>query len=84
MQQGEPDRIFGIPVYVNNDMDGIADNKAIIAGDFNKFLVRSAGGVNITRINEAYRDSLQVGFMAHVRKDSALLNANAVKYLALA
>ena len=85
MQQGEPDRIFGIPVYVNNDMDGIATgNKAIIAGDFNKFLVRSAGGVNITRINEAYRDSLQVGFMAHVRKDSALLNADAVKYLALA
>jgi HK97 family phage major capsid protein len=85
MQQGEPDRIFGIPVFVNNDMAAIATgNKAIVAGDMNKFLVRSAGGVNITRINEAYRDSLQVGFMAHVRKDSVLLNGDAVKYLALA
>ena len=83
MAVGQPDRIFGVPVYVNNDMDNtIADTKkTILAADFSKYVVRNAGGVQFLRLNERFMNELEVGFIAYKRADGAVLNSAAVKHL---
>jgi len=83
MEAGQPDRIMGIPVYVNNDMaSSIATGeKTLVAADFSKYVVRNAGGVQFLRLNERYMDELEVGFVAYARKDAAVLDTRAVKHL---
>lgn len=83
MSANEPDRIFGVPVYVNNDMaSSIATGaKTMLAADFSKFVVRNAGGIQMLRLNERFADELEVGFVAWKRSDSVVLDNRAVKYL---
>lgn len=71
-QMGEPDRLFGYPVFANNDMDStVADGKKVVAfGDFqNGYLIRDVKGISVVRLNERYADSLQTGFFAYARLD---------------
>ena len=67
MEAGQPDRIFGIPVYVNNDMQSsiATGTKTMIAADFSKFVVRNAGGIQMLRLNERFADELEVGFVSY-------------------
>jgi HK97 family phage major capsid protein len=83
MEMGQPDRVFGVPVYVNNDMaSSIATGeKTIVAADFSQFVVRNAGGVQMLRLNERFADELEVGFVSWKRSDSKVLNSAAVKHL---
>jgi len=82
MAIGEPDRIMGIPVYVNNDVAAIATGaKSIVCGDMSKFIVRSAGNVVVERIDEQYKSAGITAFRAKVRKDSHVLDATAIKHL---
>ena len=82
MAIGEPDRIMGIPVYVNNDIEAISSGKkSIICGDMSKFIVRSAGNVVVERIDEQYKSAGITAFRAKVRKDSHVLDATAIKHL---
>lgn len=83
MEMGQPDRVFGIPVYVNNDMaSSIATGeKTIVAADFSKFVVRNAGGVQMLRLNERFADELEVGFVSWKRSDSKVLDTRAIKHL---
>ena len=82
MAIGEPDRIYGIPVYVNNDIAEISTGaKSIICGDMSKFIVRSCGNPVVERIDEQYKSAGITAFRAKVRKDSHLLNSQAVKHL---
>ena len=80
---GQPDRIFGKPVYVNNDMQSsvATGTKTIIAADFSKYVVRNAGGVQFLRLNERFMIELEVGFIAYKRADGLVLNSAAVKHL---
>ncbi len=86
MQVGEPDKLFGYNLYYNNDMASAISTgaKTLVAADFSKFVVRSTGGVQLIRLNERYMDELEIGFIATSRKDSAVLDSRAVKYLAQA
>ena len=83
MEAGQPDKLFGYNVYYNNDMQSsiATGTKTLIAADFSKYVVRSAGGVQIVRLNERYMDELEVGFVAYARKDSKVLDSRAVKHL---
>lgn len=83
MEAGQPDKLFGYNVYYNNDMQSsiATGTKTLIAADFSKFVVRSAGGVQFVRLNERYMDELEVGFVAYARKDSKVLDSRAVKHL---
>ena len=83
MAVGQPDRIFGVPVYVNNDMDDTiaATKKTMIAADFSKYVVRNAGGVQFLRLNERFMNELEIGFICYKRSDGAVLNSAAVKHL---
>ena len=83
MAIGQPDRIFGVPVYVNNDMQSsiATATKTMVAADFSKYVVRNAGGVQFLRLNERFMNELEVGFIAYKRADGAVLNSAAVKHL---
>ena len=82
MAMGEPDRVFGVPFYVNNDMDAIAaTKKALVAADFSKYVVRNAGGVQMLRLNERFADALLVGYIAYKRSDAGAIDAAAIKFL---
>lgn len=83
MEAGQPDKLFGYNIYYNNDMESsiATAKKTLLAADFSKFVVRSAGGVQMVRLNERYMDELEVGFVAYARKDSKVLDSRAVKHL---
>ena len=83
LEVGQPDRIFGVPVYVNNDMQSsiATATKTMVAADFSKYVVRNAGGVQFLRLNERFMNELEVGFIAYKRADGAVLNSAAVKHL---
>ena len=79
---GQPDTLFGKPVYVNNDMAAIATtNKSVLFGDFSKYVVRVAGPLQFLRQDELYAASLVVGFTAFKRVDAGLLQSAAIKHL---
>ena len=79
---GDVDRVFGVPVYVNNDMADIATgSKSIAAGDFSKFVVRNAGGIQMLRLTERYADELETAFLAYKRSDAGVLNSSAIKFI---
>ena len=83
MEAGQPDKLFGYNVYYNNDMQSsiATGTKTLIAADFSKFVVRSAGNVQFVRLSERYMDELEVGYVCYSRKDSKVLDTRAVKHL---
>jgi HK97 family phage major capsid protein len=82
MSVGEPDMLFGKPVYINEDMAGIATgNKSIIFGDLKQYYVHEAGGVQLLRLNERFADALSTGFIAYRRIDGNVLQGSAIKHL---
>ena len=82
MEVGAPDMLFGKPVYINEDMDGIATgNKSIIFGDLKQYYVHEAGGVQLLRLNERFADALSTGFIAYRRIDGNVLQSSAIKHL---
>jgi len=82
MEVGAPDMLFGKPVYINEDMDGIATGKkSIIFGDLKQYYVHEAGGVQLLRLNERFADALSTGFIAYRRVDGNVLQSSAIKHL---
>ena len=82
MSVGEPDMLFGKPVYINEDMDGIATgNKSIIFGDLKQYYVHEAGGVQLLRLSERFADALSTGYIAYRRVDGNVLQGSAIKHL---
>lgn len=83
VQAGQPDRLFGVPVEINNDQDSsFATNKRLVLyGDFSKYAVRNAGAVEILRSDDLYILSHQVVFLGFQRSDGNLIDTTAVKYL---
>lgn len=81
-QAGVPDNYLGYPMLVNNDMDAIAaTKKVLIFGELARYVVRDAGEVVFTRLNELYAATGQVGFVALQRSDGGLPDTTAVKHL---
>lgn len=82
IERGAPATFDGKPVYINNDMDVLgAGKKVVLFGDFKKYCVRIAQGVNIVRLNERYADADQVGFRATMRVDGVVTDSTAIKHL---
>jgi HK97 family phage major capsid protein len=83
MTAGEPDKLFGYNVYYNNDMDSdlAAAEKVLLAADFDKYVVRRAGGVNLIRLSERYMDEMEIGFLVSARRDGHAVDTRAIKAL---
>jgi HK97 family phage major capsid protein len=82
MEAGAPDLLFGKPVYVNEDMAGIATGeKSVIFGDMKQYYIHQAGGVQLLRLEERYADELSVGYLAYKRIDGNVVQGSAIKHL---
>ncbi len=83
MTAGQPDKLFGYNVYYNNDMETDLDatDKVMIAADFDKYVVRRAGGVQIIRLNERYMDEMEIGYLVSARRDGHAVDTRAIKHL---
>lgn len=82
MSVGEPDMLFGKPVYINEDMADIATGvKSILFGDLSQYYIHEAGGVQILRLTERFADSLSQGFIGYRRIDGNVLQSSAIKHL---
>jgi len=81
--EGEPNRILGYPVFINNSMTGTiaSGNKTVVFGQLDKYVVRDALDIQVIRLDERYADYGQVGFVALQRCDGRVLQPNAIKYL---
>lgn len=81
--QGEPDRLLGKPIYINNDMaSSQAQSAKIIAfGDFSKYKIRRVAGIQVRRSDERYFENLKAGFLAWTRIDANLVASGSIKYL---
>lgn len=82
---GEPTRVEGVPVIINNAMPDVATGaKPIAVADFSKFIIRQAGSYNFRRLDERYADNLQVAFLGYSRFDSKVIDASAFRCLEMA
>ncbi len=80
--QGEPDRIFGYPVYTSAYVPTIAAGKAVIAfGDFKYYNIGDRGTRSFSQLKELYAGNGMVGFVAKERVDGKLVLPEAVKLL---
>jgi len=81
---GEPDRLEGKPVWVNNDLADIgASAKSVLFGDFSKYIIRYAGPSRLVILKERFAEVDEVGVVLLKRIDGQLLDAGTkpVKYL---
>lgn len=85
-QVGQPDRLLGFPVYINNDMDSAltTGKKLICFGLFKNYLIRDAGPLLLLRADELKILNHQVVFLAMQRSDGNLIDTTSSKYLQLA
>lgn len=78
---GMASTLYGYPVYENPYVAATAVNaRSILFGDFSYFLVRQVGGIELSRSNERYWDSDQVGLKVRTWVDSFLGQTEAVKH----
>lgn len=83
---GEPDRLLGAPITINDDVPAMAANaKSILYGDFNYYMVRDVMDLQILRFTDsAYAKKGQVGFLGWFRAGGNFIDASggAVKHYA--
>jgi phage major capsid protein, HK97 family len=82
MQAGEPDRLFGYPVYTSPYVPTIAAGKPVIAfGDFKYYNIGDRGTRSFSELKELFAGNGMVGFVAKERVDGKLILPEAVKVL---
>ena len=85
MQAGEPDRLFGKPVYAAGDMPDTATGEiAVLFGDFSYYTIADRGPRVLIRLNELYAANGQVAFRIHERVDGKVILSAAIKKLTMA
>jgi len=75
LQSGEPARLLGYRVVVNNAMPQMGANaKSIVFGDFSKYILREVGsGLVVRRLEERYVEYLQTAVLGFARYDGKVL-----------
>lgn len=78
--QGQPDTLLGFPYIVNNYVPAHAvGNRCLLFGNIREaYLIRDVVGIGFLRLEERYADQLQVGFLAWLRTDGAIVNQKAL------
>ncbi len=78
---GEPDTLNGFAVYRNSAFPLLATGqKALVFGDFSKYVVRVVNGIQVIRLVERYAENGMVGYKAWHRIDGHVVNNTALKY----
>jgi HK97 family phage major capsid protein len=84
LQVGQPDRILGYPVSINQHMPTVTNSaKTILFGDFSRYKIRDVNTIRLRRLVERFADTDQEGFVGFIRSDGNLLDAGTtpIKYL---
>lgn len=83
LQAGVPDRLLGLPIFINNNMASAitAGNIIAIIGDYRKYKVRLVRGIRVRHLVERYADSDEEGFVSFLRADGDLVDQGALKAL---
>lgn len=83
---GDPDRLLGAPIVINDDVAPMGANaRSILFGDFNYYLIRDVLDLTILRFTDsAYAKKGQVGFLGWHRAGGNFIDASggAVKHYA--
>ena len=80
---GMASTLYGHPVYENPYVAATGVGaKSILFGDFSYYLVRQVGGVELSRTNDRYWDSDQIGLKVRTWVDSFVGQSEAIKYFA--
>jgi len=81
-QQGQPDRLFGYPLYMSPYVPRIAADALVLAfGDFNYYWIADRAGRTMQRLIELYAMTGQVGFLATERVDGKVILPEGIKLL---
>lgn len=81
-QVGQPDRIFGKPIYIDTNVpDAAVSVESIIFGDFSSLVVRIAGGLRFERSDEFAFNADMTTFRAITRHGTVSVDAGALKTL---
>lgn len=81
---GEPDRLWGYPVILNQDVAAITNSaKVLLFGQMSRYKIRDVQTIRVRRLVERYADTDQEGFIAFMRSDGAMIDAGThpVKYM---
>ncbi|EKP3938663.1 phage major capsid protein [Listeria monocytogenes] len=82
LQAGEPDRLFGYPVYTSAYVPTVAAGKPVIAfGDFSYYNIDDRGVRSFDQLRELFAGNGMVGFLAKERVDGKLVLPEAVQIL---
>ena len=82
LKEGEPERLFGYPIYICKAMDTVAPGKIpVMFGDFSYYWIGDRGKRVIKRLVERHADRGQVAFLTTERVDAKLVIPEAVKML---
>lgn len=80
-QAGQPDTIFGAPFLYNPAMANVGTGaRSLLFGDFKSYLVRVAGGLEVTRDSSVYFASDETAFRIQLRADGNLSHASHIAY----
>lgn len=72
-QVGQPDRLYGFPVTVDNDLPDItaSTSSGVVFGHLRSAMVkRTVTQSGLLRFNERFADFMQIGFMGYSRMDT--------------
>ena len=74
LDQGEPDRLLGIPVYITAGLDSVGASKVIgLIGSFkNNCVIGQRSNFEMKTLRERYADANQTGYLFQNRVDVAL------------
>lgn len=82
LQAGEPDRLFGYPVYTSAYVPTVAVGAPVIAfGDFSYYNIGDRGVRSFDQLRELFAGNGMVGFLAKERVDGKLVLPEAVQIL---
>ena len=84
VQQGEPDKLLGYPLYTSPYVPQVGAGKLAVAfGDFKNYWIADRAGRTVQRLNELYSTNGQVGFIATERVDGKVILPEGIKLLKL-
>ena len=74
--EGAPDRLLGVPITINQNVEDMAANaRSILFGDFSHYHIRDVMAVEMFRFTDsAYTKKGQVGFLAWMRTGGNLVD----------
>ena len=80
VQAGSPDRFLGVPIYEDPNVGDLgANNKVGYVGAFNRYYLRTAGGIEVARSDEFAFNTDLISYKFVMRFDSATLDSSAIK-----